>query len=151
MFGSPRSRPGQSVLSVRVLSASLLIAVASSLVPGTSIMSSATAPALTRAPVRLCDAEELPGPELYNVFLLNDNHNMREYVSRALMMVCELSESDAGDVMMQANRGGQAVVGTWEGELAEHVYDGMTQAGLNAALWPVGEESSMLSRIDWLD
>ena len=90
---------------------------------------------------RLCAIEEAErtaegedGPELRGVYLLNDkNYNgPREYVSRVIMMVSGLTESEAGDVMMQAQLNGRAIVGSWEAEIAEHVLDGMTQAGIKA-------------------
>ena len=110
---------------------------------------------------RLCAIEEAErtaegedGPELRGVYLLNDkNYNgPREYVSRVIMMVSGLTESEAGDVMMQANHNGRAVVGTWEAEVAEHVCDGMTQAGLQAALQAANREEPMFPpRMDWFD
>ena len=91
--------------------------------------------------VRMCSAEAEPsGSELeamtprYGVYLHDDSFNMREYVARTLMMICEISESDADSIMMQANWGGRALVGTWEKELAEHTYNGMTKAGLAATI-----------------
>ena len=146
-----------------VMAALQLLALSDALAPGA--MRAAGTPAQrmgavrTRGP-RLCAVEEQAetaeeeedGPELYNVYLLNDNYNMREYVSRVLMMVTDLTESDAGDVMMQANHNGRAVVGTWEAEVAEHVCDGMTQAGLQAALQAANREEPMFPpRMDWFD
>ena len=70
------------------------------------------------------------------VFLMNDSFNMREYVQRVLMMVCYLSESEAMDIMMRANWEYSALVGTWDKPIAEHVYAGMTKAGLQAGIAP---------------
>ena len=76
----------------------------------------------------------------YRVYLLDDHFNMREYVSRVLMMVCEISEDRATDVMMQANWGGSALIGSWEQPIAEHIYAGMKQAGLEAELLPPDDD-----------
>ena len=80
-------------------------------------------------------------PERYRVYLLNDNFNMREYVQRVLMMVGELSEQDANEVMMQANWGSGALVGEYEKPLAEHTYNGLIEAKLRAAIKPVEQEA----------
>ena len=83
------------------------------------------------------------GPNYFRVYLKNDNFNMREYVARVLMMVCEVSESEATAIMMEANRDrwkNLALCGTWEEELAQHIYDGMRSAGLCAVIAPVGDE-----------
>lgn len=80
-------------------------------------------------------------PKIFNVFLCNDNFNMREYVSRVLMMVCDVSESEATQIMMEANADrwrNRALCGTWEEALAMHVYSGMRAAGLSAAMVQVG-------------
>ena len=71
------------------------------------------------------------------VYLLDDSFNMREYVARVLMMVCEVSESDAATIMKQADWEGGALIGTWEMELACHHYTGLTRAGLRASLRPL--------------
>jgi ATP-dependent Clp protease adapter protein ClpS len=82
----------------------------------------------------MVDATSSARDELCSVLLMNDGFNMREYVARVLMMVCELSESEADRVMMQAHREYSAVVGTWERPVAQHICDGMKQAGLHAAI-----------------
>ena len=69
-----------------------------------------------------------------SVYLLNDGYNMREYVARVLMMVCSVSEREALSIMMGADWSGRALVGTWERPIAEHTYEGMTKAGLQAIL-----------------
>ena len=74
------------------------------------------------------------------MYLYNDNYNMREYVSRVLMMVACVSDSDAADSMMQANWNGRALVGSWEEAVAQHVHDGLTQAGLQAGIQQLEEE-----------
>ena len=48
-------------------------------------------------------AEVKSASEEYSVFLMNDGFNMREYVSRVLMMVCYVDEARAERIMMEAN------------------------------------------------
>ena len=86
-------------------------------------------------------------PQLYHVQLYNDNFNKREYVSRVLMCVADLSAEEANAVMQRTNRGGRAIVGTWEREVAEHVEAGMKKAGLNTGLDEVGMMMSRLGRL----
>ena len=106
----------------------LAAAAASSLAPYTGW---ARPPPVT---IRMCARAP---PELYRVYLLNDNFNMREYVQRVLMMVGDLSEQAATEVMMQANWRNGALVGEFEKPLAEHTYNGLIQAKLRAAIKPV--------------
>ena len=87
--------------------------------------------AAAAAAVRMGSVAEAP---LFRVYLLNDSFNMREYVARVLMFVCELTAEQANEIMMEANFAGQAVVGEYEKAVAEHVYSGMKQARLEAAI-----------------
>ena len=122
-----------------------LLALASAFSPG-AVMSLHTDARVTlaRAATLTLSAEEtaakVDGSEKFDVFLMDDSFNMREYVQRVLMMVCDVSESDANDIMMQANWGGRALVGSWEKDVAEHTYDGMRKAGLSAAIRPEADE-----------
>ena len=70
-----------------------------------------------RAAVRQCAADTAP-VQLWHVQLFNDDFNMREHVSRTLMMVADLSAEEANRVMQATNWNGAAVVGTWEREVA---------------------------------
>ena len=93
--------------------------------------------------IRMCavdSVDEQPATAApHGVFLMNDDFNMREYVSRVLMMVAYVSEDDASSIMMQANWGGRALVGTWEKEVAEHIHEGLSQAGLRAGIMALEE------------
>lgn len=90
-----------------------------------------------RSTVSLCDARsDARYAARYRVYLYNDSFNMREYVQRVLMMVSDVSEEEALSIMTQADWGFRAAVGTWEKPIAEHIYEGMTSAGLQAALEP---------------
>ena len=91
-------------------------------------------PPRARAPTM--DATSSARGELCSVLLMDDGFNMREYVARVLMMVCELSESEADRLMMQAHWEYSSVVGTWERPVAQHICDGLKQAGLHAAIQP---------------
>lgn len=86
-------------------------------------------------------------PQLYHVQLYNDDRNKREYVARVLMCVADLSAEEANAVMQRTNRGGRAIVGTWEREVAEHVEAGMKKAGLSTGLDEVGMMMSRLGRL----
>ena len=97
------------------------------------------------APFRLCATGESSSSREHRVYLYNDSFNMREYVSRVLMMVCDISEEDSSEIMMQANWGGRAVVGTWDKPLAEYIYDGMCKAGLSADIEVVETDEPVLS------
>ena len=91
-----------------------------------------------RAAVRQCAADTAP-VQLWHVQLFNDDFNMREHVSRTLMMVADLSAEEANRVMQATNWNGAASVGTWEREVAEHIRQGMTQAGsrsMRRLVWP---------------
>lgn len=76
----------------------------------------------------------------YCVFLYNDSFNMREYVQRVLMMVASVSSDEANAIMMKANWDYSALVGEWEKPIAEHIYAGMVQSGLEAAIKPADED-----------
>ena len=79
----------------------------------------------------------------FSVYLESDDHNMREYVSRVLMMVCEVSASEATAIIKEANRDrwkNRALCGAWEEQIARHVYIGLTKAGLSAVILGPGEE-----------
>ena len=82
------------------------------------------------------DSEVKSASEEYSVFLMNDGFNMREYVSRVLMMVCYVDEARAERIMMEANWEYQACVGVYERPVAQHVLDGLRKAGLEAAMVP---------------
>ena len=78
-------------------------------------------------------------PKMHNVYLYDDSFNMREYVARVLMMVCELSESQASQVMMEAHWEIRALIGTWEEPVAKHICEGLTQKGLSSETSPVDD------------
>ena len=83
------------------------------------------------------------GPELFSVYYRNDNCTRQEHTTRVLMMVCDVSESEATAIIMAANRDrwkNRALCGTWEEVLAQHVYAGMQSAGVPAAIVPVDAE-----------
>uniref|UniRef100_A0A7S2CF36 Adaptor protein ClpS core domain-containing protein n=1 Tax=Florenciella parvula TaxID=236787 RepID=A0A7S2CF36_9STRA len=89
----------------------------------------------------LLDESEAEEGSLYSVYLMNDNFNMREFVSRSLMMVAHITEKDASDIMMQASWQGGALVGTWEEAVARHTHEGMKKAGLNSSIRPADEKA----------
>ena len=74
-----------------------------------------------------------------SVYLENDHFNMREYVARVLIMVCEVSEAQANAIMVQASENWVAEIGTYEEEIAQHIYEGMQKAGLSSTITIVDE------------
>ena len=93
-----------------------------------------------RAVVQACDViEVVPSGETTSsddcsVFLMNDSFNMREYVARVLMMVCDLDEEKAEMIMMEANWNYSTRIGTWKRPVANHILEGLQKAGLHANL-----------------
>ena len=79
-----------------------------------------------------------PTTAKYVVYLRSYDFNMREHVKRVLMMVGELSESAASDIMRKTNSCGvPQVVGIWEKDIAEQVYAGMKKGGLAVGILPI--------------
>ena len=79
------------------------------------------------------------GAKNFSVYLQKDDHLMREYVSRVLMMVCEISSSEALAILMEANRdryNNRALCGTWEEPLAKHIHTCLESAGLSVVITP---------------
>ena len=58
------------------------------------------------------------------------------YLADMLMMVCYLSPSDASSIASGLDYGGCTLVGIWEQAVANHAYEGMRNAGLDAFLVP---------------
>ena len=58
-------------------------------------------------------------PRLYKVILLNDDYTPRDFVTRVLMAVFRMTESEALGVMLTAHRRGAAVVAVFTREVAE--------------------------------
>ena len=114
-------------LSILLPATSALVAKSPSMAPGR---------ARTTPVVRM---SELSGARRFSVYLENDSYNMREYVSRVLMMVAEISESKATAIMLEAGSNWMALVGTWNEDIAQHVYMGMRKKGLSATIVPVVE------------
>jgi ATP-dependent Clp protease adapter protein ClpS len=78
-----------------------------------------------------------------SVYLQNDDFNMREYVARVLMMVCEVSSSEATAIMMEANRDrwrNMALCGTWEEPVARHIHACLEKAGLSVVITPAAAD-----------
>ena len=92
--------------------------------------------------VTMSERLSAPDAKQFSVYLQNDDYNMREYVSRVLMMVCEVSASDATAIMMEANRDrwrNRALCGTWEEPIARHIHACLQKAGLSATITPMLE------------
>jgi ATP-dependent Clp protease adapter protein ClpS len=75
--------------------------------------------------------------EEWEVRILDDNLNIREYVAACLVKVTGLSEVTAYETMMQAHNNGVAVVGRYVLELAEMYHDELEKNGIACDLVPV--------------
>ncbi len=58
-------------------------------------------------------------PKLWKVILLNDDFTPRDFVTRVLMAVFRMTESEALGVMLTAHRRGACVVAVFTREVAE--------------------------------
>ena len=58
-------------------------------------------------------------PKLWKVILLNDDFTPRDFVTRVLMSVFRMTESEALGVMLTAHRKGACVVAVFTKEVAE--------------------------------
>ena len=79
------------------------------------------------------------GKGKHELLLFDDPVNTREYVSRVLCTKVALSEGEAYACMMTAHQAGMAVVGVYQFEVAENYCTQMKEAGLVAAVKPVGD------------
>ena len=109
-----------------------------------TLLALASATKLTPAIHMRIDAGCKQKQSMYNVYLYDDHFNMREYVSRVLMMVCKLSESQASQVMMEAHWEYRALIGTWEKPVADHICEGLSQKGLSAETCPVEDMGGLV-------
>jgi len=71
-------------------------------------------------------------PKLWKVILLNDDFTPRDFVTKVLMMVFRMSESEALGVMLTAHRKGACVVAVYTREVAEEKARIGTEAGARA-------------------
>ena len=83
-----------------------------------------------------------PPDDMYQVYLGTQGERPSEYVARVLMMVCDVSEDEAFAAAFGAQENGCVHIGTFEKELAEHTYYGMTKAGLQAVMRAESLEAS---------
>ena len=131
-----------------MLTATSMLAVASALAQGTARSPTMQAAAASALVVRMSGSCE--GAK-YNVYLENDSYNMREYVVRVLIMVCDISDVEASSIVQEANDNWMALCGTWEEDLAEHIYEGMRKKGLSATIQQVDDTSDDDPRPRYLD
>ena len=68
--------------------------------------------------------------DMWELGLLQDAKNTREYTSRCLCQVICLSEADAYEVTGQAERYGVALIDEFHSELAEHYVAELTRLGI---------------------
>lgn len=76
----------------------------------------------------------------YEIRLLNDPFNKREFVARCLNTVCGKSDSESYEIMMEAHSNGMGVVGRYMFEIAELYYTRLQEAGLLVQIVPMGDD-----------
>ena len=76
----------------------------------------------------------------WEVRILNDGENTREYVAVSLVEVASLSEVAAYQTMMQAHQNGSAVIGRWVYERAEMYVDALQKNGIVCDMVPVMQD-----------
>mmetsp|Transcript_32041 Transcript_32041/g.67810 ORF Transcript_32041/g.67810 Transcript_32041/m.67810 type:complete len:162 (-) Transcript_32041:17-502(-) len=75
--------------------------------------------------------------EKWTLQLFDDSSNTRTYVCRCLVEVAGLSEEDSYRKMMEAHRHGDAVIGEYCQEYAEHYKEALRSSGLVCEIFPV--------------
>ena len=138
-------------LDFMLTTACSLLASASALVPGvtTQPMSQLLQHRVSPMEMRVhsmqpppSDMAPRPPDDMYQVYLGTQGERPSEYVARVLMMVCDVSEDEAFAAAFGAQENGCVHIGTFEKELAEHTYYGMTKAGLQAVMRAESLEAS---------
>jgi len=75
--------------------------------------------------------------EMWTLKLFNDESNTRSYICRCLVQDAHLFEEDSYRKMMQAHKHGEAIIGEYCQEHAEHYKDALTSSGLVCDIFPV--------------
>jgi len=75
----------------------------------------------------------------YHLLLLNDAINTRSYVCRILVEVTALSEAESYARMVHAHEHGEAIIGEYCMEYAEHYKEALLKHGLLCEIIPVTE------------
>jgi ATP-dependent Clp protease adapter protein ClpS len=75
----------------------------------------------------------------YHLVLLNDAINTRSYVCRILVEVTALSEAESYARMVHAHEHGEAIIGEYCMEYAEHYKEALVTNGLLCEIIPVTE------------
>ena len=75
--------------------------------------------------------------EMWTLKLFNDESNTRSYICRCLVQDAHLFEEDSYRKMMQAHKHGEAIIGDYCQEHAEHYKDALISSGLVCDIFPV--------------
>ena len=75
--------------------------------------------------------------EMWTLKLFNDESNTRSYICRCLVQDAHLFEEDSYRKMMQAHKHGEAIIGEYCQEHAEHYKEALTSSGLVCDIFPV--------------
>lgn len=80
--------------------------------------------------------QETKKPDLYKVFLLNDDYTTMEFVMHILETLFQKSSAEAYRVMMQVHLNGSGIAGVYPWEVAETKVDAVTSMA-RAAEYPL--------------
>lgn len=81
------------------------------------------------------DSEE---DAFWEIRVYNDEINTHEWVARCLVLIAGASEWQAYKTTKKAHLEGQALLGLYEKEVAEHYTDGLRGEGLVVQMFPIG-------------
>lgn len=77
--------------------------------------------------------------DLWEIRVYNDEINTHEWVARCLVVVAGATEWEAYQTTKIAHREGEAFLGLYEKEVAEFYTAGLSQQGITARMFPVGD------------
>ena len=69
--------------------------------------------------------------------MYNDEVNTHEWVTRCLVLIAGVTEWRAYQTTKKAHLEGQALLGLYEKEVAEHYTDGLRDEGLVVQMFPI--------------
>ena len=87
--------------------------------------------------------------ETWALQLSNDSTNTRGYICRCLVEVAGLSEADSYGKMVQAHEHGEAIIGEYCQEHAEHYKNALLSSGMDCEIFPIDDwgDSRLKTRV----
>mmetsp|Transcript_44917 Transcript_44917/g.109036 ORF Transcript_44917/g.109036 Transcript_44917/m.109036 type:complete len:193 (-) Transcript_44917:519-1097(-) len=76
----------------------------------------------------------------WEIRLWNDPFNKREFVARCLTTICNKSDTESYQIMMQAHKNGMGVIGRYHFEIAEQYHGSLKENGLTVDMIQVDDE-----------